>query len=173
MLSRVWIILGLALLAFGQSNADTPHVTTAAAWVHSVYSNQYSSGETIKTNASSLPGNVSFTCTTKGQLSTSIWRGPIVITDTKPVRVRMKDTKRVKLFINNEKQKTVRWRYSDKFPAIRPLDVTTQAAIYNAVVRGDKVTMIFRKELPFTLILPKPNEAFAKFGKDCGFAPII
>ena len=141
-------------------------------WSLSTFSNAYSSGETLNTQTKDLPGNVSFSCTTKGQLYVSVWRTPLKITDEKPRRVIRRDTKQVKIYINGVKQKKTRWYYSDGIPAIRPAQGVAQAVLYNAAVRGDEVTLAFRKEPSITLILPKPNEAFAKFGANCGFAAI-
>lgn len=136
-------------------------------WQYSTYENKYSSGEILRTKVEGLPGNVSFSCSKFG-LATTISLAPVDFSDMSEMRVVRRETRRVKLFINNVKSKTTRWHYPDGIKSVSATDNKTKADLYNAAIRGDVVTLKFKKDDAVTLFLPKPNEAFAKFGAACG-----
>ena len=172
MIIRVITIFSFFFALTGQAHAKTDGETVAPQWLLSTFSNKYSDGEIIQTKVKNVPGNVSFSCTSKSQFYVSVWRGPLIVTHEGPKRVIRRDTRKVKLFINDVKSKITRWYYTDAGTIISPANIKTKGQLYNAAVRGDKVTLIFKKDLPITLILPKPNDAFARFGRDCGLSKV-
>ena len=61
-----------------------------------------------------------------------------------------------------------RWFFDKTNNSVQSRKRKAAAKLYNAVVRGQTVTVLTEGHLPFTLELPKPNQAFANFGAKCG-----
>ena len=125
-------------------------------------------GEAIFTTAIDKPGNVSFYCL-KNVFGANIAVEPVdfaIIIDEWATTRRQRATKPT-LTINGEKQKSEMWTYVPPLKLLIPRKKYVARKLYNASIRGSDVQLKMSGKKAITLILPKPNLAFADFGADC------
>ncbi len=129
----------------------------------------YNKGETIYSTQKDLPGNVSFICLRKTFMA-NVALEPAdfrVIVDNWQTSSRAR-VRQPTLLINGESAKPAAWTYSPTLQFLYPRKTVTVKKLYNAAIRGDTVQIKLDGSDPITLVLPKPNAAFADFGADCG-----
>lgn len=61
-----------------------------------------------------------------------------------------------------------KWIHKPTLDIIASFKRSQAAKIYNAAIRGQKVTIYIEGKKPIALDLPKPNQTFAEFGSECG-----
>lgn len=125
--------------------------------------------EAIYTDNKETPGAVAFTCVA-GKMSLAIATKPkdfeaFIRNNTKSQSSR---TRKVPLYINGDRQILENWTYVSKTDILMPRTQIERNKVYNAVLRQDKVEIDMDFKDRFSLVLPKPNDAFNDFGKDCG-----
>lgn len=123
--------------------------------------------ETIFTNASGA-GDVALTCLLD-KLSSTI---EIKDTDFAAFVLGQPDTRRarfrnVRLIVNDEKISYNQWTYVPKHKVLLARRQSDTNALYNAIVRGDKVSIKVSGGKIIKLNLPQKDDAFAEFGGAC------
>jgi len=85
-----------------------------------------------------------------------------------------KSTKRIKLrsvdisLDSGEKIRTELWTYKPALKIITARNRKQAAQLYNAVIKGQDITVFMSTKNPVALSYPKPNSVFANFGAKCG-----
>ena len=125
--------------------------------------------EAIYTTETEKAGNVAFICV-NGTFVSNVALTP---QDFKLVISEWLSSTRVKIrqptvLINGESIRPTRWTYSPTLQFLLPRKTLTTKKLYNAAIRGDTVQIKMDGKDPLTLVLPKPNVAFADFGAACG-----
>lgn len=183
----------LVLSAYGGAFAQTPDVSvneaqspavqdTGLEWVSLNFSAAFSgnavkkdllykpfAGDAIYTNQPNASGNVSFSCF-RGTLAANVGLTP---TDFEtlfadPPRSRRRKARSVDLVIDGENTRSTTWSYVPAMKIYMPQKKSIVRKLYNAVIRRSVVTAGTDYNDPVTLLLPKPNAAFADFGAECG-----
>lgn len=131
--------------------------------------NRTFSGEAIFSDNFAVPGNVAFVCI-NGVFTSNVAITPANFGDvidnwhkTRRRRLRMPD-----VYINDKKIEATQWTFLPQLQLILPREKRISAKLYNAAIRGDKVSVGIHTKDKFDLVLPRPNSAFANFGAACG-----
>ena len=69
---------------------------------------------------------------------------------------------------NSTKKPLGKWIHKPTLDVLASFKRSQAAKIYNSAIRGQKVTLYMEGKKPVILDLPKPNQAFANFGAECG-----
>jgi len=125
-------------------------------------------GETVFTNSDEV-GDVAFTCFREKLYSTievkKIDFAQFITGQPDMGRSRFRYAT---LYINDEKKSYNQWRYSPKSKVLLSRAQSDTNALYNAVVRGDKVSLKVNGGKRIALNLPQKDNAFVEFGGACG-----
>lgn len=183
----------VSLCPFGAASAQAPEVSvneaqssiaqdTSVEWVSLNFSAAFSgnavkkdllykpfAGDAIYTNQPNASGNVSFSCF-RGTLAANVGLIPTDFENlfADPPRSRRRKARSVDLVIDGEDTRSTTWSYVPAMKIYMPQKKSVVRKLYNAVIRRSVVTAGTDYNDPVTLLLPKPNAAFADFGAECG-----
>jgi len=124
-------------------------------------------GETVFTNSEAV-GDIAFTCLLE-RLSATVEVKKIDFAKfvTGQPDIGRSRFRYATLYINDEKKSYNQWRYSPKNKVLLSQARSDTNALYNAVVRGDKVSLKVNGGKKIRLNLPQKDDAFAEFGGAC------
>lgn len=113
-------------------------------------------------------GGIMFFCQ-NGELGVTVASKPFDFNGSLETSKR-KRTYDVSVMLNGETGATSAWAYMPTSGLLRSGDYTTKAQLFNAVVRGDAVTLTSDKMEDVVLPLPPMDDTFRQFARDCGLA---
>lgn len=125
--------------------------------------------ETIYTDVPDSSGNIAMTCV-NGSLSVAVAFKPV---DMKAFVEENHTTrgwsfKLITMKIDGKRQELHKWMYLHSLGVAIPRKKSDRAKIYNAVLRGQPVTLDMDFRDAVDINLPAPNQAFNEFGGACG-----
>lgn len=125
--------------------------------------------ETAYTDMPDSAGNVALTCV-NGALSVAVAFKPV---DMKAFVEENHTTrgwsfKLITMKIDGKRQELNKWMYMHSLGVAIPRKKSDRAKIYNAVLRGQNVTLDMDFRDAVDLHLPAPNQGFNEFGGACG-----
>lgn len=123
-------------------------------------------GALVYTGDASQPGAL-FTCSERFGLSVALTTKPVDFEEAFAIQDRRARWRSVTHSLDGSEAETGRWAHLPRVGTIEPKDKSLRRKLYNAVLRGQTVTLKMSGRPEWSVSFPKPDAAFRKFALGC------